>query len=127
MNDSDREMFLKAIDNLPKDIQSAKYDSSPQVEKTTHPRAVHDITIDLHGCTREQALSRLRSILTGSKGKHLRILLITGRGNNSEGGIGILKKTVEDFLLKSGSPFVREWGPASPEYGGGGAFEIMTK
>jgi DNA-nicking Smr family endonuclease len=127
MNDSERELFLKALDNLPPDIQSAKYDSNPEAEKSTRPRAVHDITVDLHGFTRVRSIARLRSILNRAKGKHLRILVITGRGNNSEGGTGILRKAVEDFLQKSGSPFVREYGPAAQEFGGDGAFDIITK
>jgi DNA-nicking Smr family endonuclease len=127
MKDSDRELFLKALDNLPKDIQSAKYESNPPKEKLTRPRAVHDLTIDLHGCTRDQALARLRGVLIHAKGKRFRILVITGRGNNSEGGIGILKKAVEGYLQKAGSPLVREWGIAAPEFGGEGAFEIISK
>ncbi|MDP2984388.1 MAG: Smr/MutS family protein [Candidatus Latescibacter sp.] len=127
MNDSERELFLKALDNLPQDIQSAKYGSDPGAEKPTRPRAVHDLTVDLHGYTKDRALARVRSVLSRAKGKRLRILIITGRGNNSEGGVGILRKAVEDFLQKAGAPFVREYGPAAPEFGGDGAFDILTK
>jgi DNA-nicking Smr family endonuclease len=127
MNDSERELFLKALDDLPKDIQNAKYGTNPGTEKQTRPRAVHDLTVDLHGFTRDRALVRLRGVLSRAKGKHLRILIITGRGNNSEGGVGILSKAVEEFLQKSGSPFVREYGRAAPEFGGDGAFDILTK
>jgi DNA-nicking Smr family endonuclease len=127
MNDSEREMFLKALDNLPKDIQSAKYGSVFGGEKPARPRAVHDLTIDLHGCTRDQALSRLQGVLSRANGKRRRILVITGRGNNSEGGVGILRTAVEDYLQKEGSRYVREYGSAAPEFGGDGAFDILTK
>jgi len=128
MNENDRELFLKALDNLPKDIQNAKYESNPPKEKLlTRPRAVHDLTIDLHGCTKDQALARLQGVLIHAKGKRFRILVITGRGNNSEGGIGILKEAVEIYLKKAGSTLVWEWGIAASEYGGDGAFEIISK
>jgi DNA-nicking Smr family endonuclease len=127
MNERERELFLKALDNLPKDIQSAKYGSLPDTVKPTRPRAVHDLTVDLHGYTKDRALFRLRIVLNRAKGKGLRILVITGRGNNSEGGVSILRQAVENYLQKAGSPFVREYGPATPEFGGDGAFDIRTK
>jgi DNA-nicking Smr family endonuclease len=128
MNEKDRKLFLKALDNLPKDILSAKYDSAPVEDKpAARPRRVYNMTVDLHGFTKEQAITRLKNILTHSKGKHLRILVITGRGNNSENGIGILRKAVEDYLNKAGASYVRVYNKAAPEFGGEGAFDIKTK
>ncbi|MHB9029837.1 MAG: Smr/MutS family protein [Candidatus Latescibacterota bacterium] len=129
MDDKDRELFLKALENLPKDVQFAKYGGMPERPKKepTRPKTVHDLVIDLHGVTRAEALARLRTVLERTRGKHRRILVITGKGNNSEEGRGVLRETVARFLETSGAAYIREYKYASPEFGGEGAFDIRTK
>jgi DNA-nicking Smr family endonuclease len=129
MDEKDREFFLKALDNLPKDVQSAKYGGLPDQPKKepTRPKTVHDTVIDLHGVTRAEALARLRTALKRARGKNRRILVITGKGNNSEEGRGVLREAVARFLETAGAAYIREYGYASPEFGGRGAFDIKTK
>lgn len=128
MDKKDRELFLKALDNLPEDLVHAKFDGAParRPPKRSKPKAVHDIVVDLHGFTRADALARLRNVLERARGKQRRILVITGRGNNSEDGVGVLREAVARFLETEGSCYVREYGPAAPEFGGAGAFDIRA-
>ncbi len=129
MNDEDRRIFLEALENLPKDIRNAKYDGAPRSRGTarkTRSRSVYDIILDLHGNTRETALARLRNTLLRERGKYRRILIVTGRGNNSADGMGVLRDAVGRFLETEGAAFVREYGFAGPEHGGDGAYDILT-
>lgn len=129
MNEDDRELFRKALDNLPADILNAKFEGAPRPKKPdrSSPRPAHDTVIDLHGMKRAEALARLQAVLERTKGKRRRILVITGRGNRSEDGIGVLRDAVARYLDTSGAQYIREYGAAAPEYGGDGAFEILTK
>jgi len=129
MNNKDHDMFLKALDDLPRDIIGAKYEGAPKhpAQKKVRPKASHDIVIDLHGATKNEAVFRLRITLERARGKHRRILVITGKGNNSEDGCGVLREAVARFLDAGGSAYIREYRFASPEHGGDGAYEIITK
>lgn len=128
MDERDRKLFLEALENLPKDLSRAKFDGAPARERpaAARPRSVHDTVLDLHGNTRETALARLRTALLRARGKGRRILVITGKGNNSEDGIGVLREAVVRFLETEGAAYIREYGVAAPGYGGDGAFDILT-
>ncbi len=129
MDKNDLDVFLRALEKLPQDIRSAKYAGAPKKGAPIRARArpVHDMIIDLHGVTRPEALSRVRRALEGARGTRRRILVITGRGNNSEGGICVLRKTIARFLETEGAAYILEFGYASPEFGGDGAFDIRTR
>ncbi len=65
-----------------------------------------DDELDLHGKTKIEATIEIVDFLSYSKSKNYKKLkIITGRGIHSKDGIGILKKHVEDFLLKNGYVF----------------------
>ena len=124
------DIFMEAINNMPEDVMQAKYDSgigSQSRPKQTRSHAPFDKTIDLHGCTKKEAITVLRNALSRAKGKRLKILVITGRGNNSECGISVLREAVNDYLDTAGSLYIRGFRLASPKNGGDGAFEIVTK
>lgn len=129
MNEDDRELFQKALDNLPSDIRSAKFGgfTGPEKRRRDRSKPVHDIVLDLHGMTRKTALVRLENTLSLAKGKRRRILVITGRGNRSEYGIGVLRDEVARYLETAGARYIREFGFAASEYGGDGAFDLLTK
>ncbi len=127
---SDMDLFLEALDNLPEDIISAKFDgvTSPCKPESKHSAcSAFDATVDLHGYTKTEALIALRALLTRTKGKKRRLLVITGKGLNSEDGRGVVREAVYAYLQSAGSLFVREFGFASPKNGGDGAIEILTK
>ena len=127
---NDKKLFIEALNNLPDDILTAKYDGYLPRKKTQRKAAVEspfDKTIDLHGLTKPEALTVLRNTLSVAKGKRRKILVITGKGKNSEGGCGVIREAVLNFLSKAGSLFIREYKFASSKNGGDGAIEILTK
>lgn len=126
MNDMD--LFLEAINNMPDDVYSAKFDGVVR-EKKTHsskPKKIFDETIDLHGMNKDEALDTIKTILTRSRGTGKNILVITGRGNNSEDGFGILKDAVRRYLDSKGSKYIRGYCQAPPKHGGDGALIVLT-
>lgn len=123
-------LFIDAINNLPDDIIRVKYDGhEPENKRRRKVTSVtlYDRTVDLHGFSRRSALSELRKVLSDSRGKRLKILVITGKGNNSCDGYGVIRNAVLRFLEKAGSLYVRDYGFASKKNGGDGAIEIFTK
>lgn len=127
---NDKDIFINAINNLPSDILSAKYEGTMPCNKMrsrTAAKSPFDETLDLHGLTKREALDVLRKTLTAARGKHNKILVITGKGNNSEKGIGVIRETIIKFLEKTGAFYVSEYRFASQRNGGDGALEIVTK
>jgi len=130
MKDEISEIFIKAIDNLPDDIMSAKYEGAKPKERKLKPavkKSVYDKVIDLHGYTKDNALKILMNSLANAKGKKLHMLVITGKGNHSENNDGILRQAVRVYLEKVGKIYITDYKTASPKDGGDGAFEIFTK
>jgi DNA-nicking Smr family endonuclease len=126
----DLEMFIDALNNLPADIQHAKYGGvipGEQKKKGPVQRKRFDKTIDLHGLTKHEALMVLHTTLRSSKGKSQRILIITGKGNHSQDGQGVIRESVRSFLMKAGSMYIREFRYAERLHGGDGAFDVITK
>ena len=127
---NDKKLFFDAINNLPDDILPAKYDGylpRKRMRSKNIPDSQFDKTIDLHGLTRAEALAVLRNALSIAKGKRRKILVITGKGKRSEGGRGVIRESVLNFLDKAGSLNIREYKIASGRDGGDGAIEIVTK
>ena len=58
-----------------------------------------DATIDLHGETQSSALIRVERFMQNSKARGCKsVLIITGRGKNSDGNRGVLKSTIWEWL-----------------------------
>jgi len=82
-------------------------------------------SLDLHGCTAEEARREVEIFLKTSKQKGLRkVLIIHGKGYHSE-GLPVLKKEV--FRLLEKSPIVGEFGTADRKEGGSGAVWVLLK
>jgi len=128
--DRDRQAFLDALDSLPDDLLEAKYEGFKPSQRKRQRKVVDttfDRTIDLHGLTRREALLVLTDALQEAKGKSLRLLVITGRGNNSAGNRGVIRHAVKTYLVKAGALYIRDFRQASLKNGGDGAFEILTR
>lgn len=125
---NDMELFLEAINNMPDDIYSAKFDGGVREKKTNSlkSRKIFDETIDLHGMSKDEALDAIKKILTRVRGTGKKILVITGRGNNSEDGFGVLRDAVRRYLNGEGSKYIREYCQAPPKHGGDGALIVLT-
>ncbi len=89
-------------------------------------RKEDDDSLDLHGFTREESLTRLRDFLAISVSSgYKKVSVIHGRGLHSEGGRGVLKQVVRRELKSS--RFVRWYGDAPPEQGGSGATIVILQ
>ena len=122
------EIFLEAINKIPDDPYSAKFDGFETEEKQrqTKPKNTFDMTVDLHGFKKHEAIHKLKMILSKSGNSGQRILVITGRGNNSEDGIGVIRDAIRNYLECSGKKYIRSYYAAPPKYGGDGAIIIVT-
>lgn len=83
--------------------------------------------VDLHGLTRDEALSRLEQFFAGSVRRGLRtVLVITGKGVNSPAG-PVLKGAVEAWLQGRGRAMIAGFSEAPRDKGGSGAFVVVLK
>lgn len=123
----DLDCFLEALDNLPDDIVSAKFDGAPPRKPRSRKKKAtsFDDTIDLHGMTADQALTALEYALNNRRGCGRTLLVITGRGNNSENGVAVLRDRVGLFLDKNCGRLVREYYQAPGRCGGDGAYIVI--
>jgi DNA-nicking Smr family endonuclease len=86
-----------------------------------------DYQLDLHGLTRDEALSELPRFLRTARSKgQVAVLVITGKGYNSSGG-PVLQQAVAAWLRDAGRELVVEFTPAPREMGGSGAFVVFLR
>jgi DNA-nicking Smr family endonuclease len=86
-----------------------------------------DHQLDLHGLSRNEALTELPRFLRSArlKGQDA-ALVITGKGLNSPGE-PVLQQAVAAWLREAGREFVIEFAPAPREMGGHGAFVVFLR
>ena len=83
--------------------------------------------LDLHGLTREEALSALPRFLHSAQMKGQKaVLVITGKGNHSHEE-PVLHQAVASWLRDAGRATVLEFAPAPREMGGGGAYVVFLR
>ena len=85
--------------------------------------------LDLHGLNAEQAYDNLlffvrENFMQGNK--HL--LIVTGRGRNSPGGLGVLKREIQSWLTREPlKRIVLAFCTAQPRDGGAGALYLLLR
>jgi DNA-nicking Smr family endonuclease len=85
------------------------------------------LELDLHGLTREEALTSLACFISGAYNRSQKaVLVITGKGNNSPEE-PVLHGAVAGWLRDRGKGMVAEFAPAPRQLGGGGAFVVFLK
>ena len=83
-------------------------------------------TLDLHGCTVEEALGRLRQFVTGCKHEGVRcVRVIHGKGTHSPSGAGVLRDSVWEYLTRRKDVLIVEF--AQPRAGGQGAACVLLR
>lgn len=86
-----------------------------------------DRQLDLHGLTRDEALSALGRFLHSARvAGEKAVLVITGKGVHSSEG-PVLNQAVAAWLLEQGKGSVSEYAPAPREMGGSGAFVVFLR
>lgn len=91
-----------------------------------------DASLDLHGFTVEQAQQTLERFLRDAATAHKQapkhtVLVITGKGHHSEGGVGKLRRAVEQWVQQRGKRWVKAYSEASRAQGGRGAFVLTLR
>ena len=133
-------LFLEAMEelDLAPDKDGAGHQKTPRrepglrrVRAPREPVQVDD-SVDLHGLKVEQALQTVTRFLldaaASSKQSPKRTLLvITGKGHQSEGGVGKLRKAVEQWILRHGKRWVKTYSEAPRAQGGRGAFVLTLR
>jgi DNA-nicking Smr family endonuclease len=91
-----------------------------------HPAA----RLDLHGQTREEALRAVERFLLRSRAdRHRAVLVIHGRGQNSEAGEPVLRPALQEWLASTAASRagVMAFAPAPPRAGGTGATVVLLR
>jgi len=84
-----------------------------------------DASIDLHGLTREEALTRLSAFFADARRHQLeKVRIVHGKGNHSEGE-AVLKRAVREFIERC--PYAGECGVCDNRSGGSGAMWVIIK
>lgn len=88
-----------------------------------------EVTLDLHGLTLLQAHDRLMHVLRRAMDQKQRLLLvITGKGNNSQPHARTLKQSFEEWMMMPDfRGFVAHVCPAARHHGGAGAYYVLLK
>ena len=97
-------------------------------------RLAPDLTVDLHGYTRDRAYALLTRCVIDATNSGARVLLvITGKGarsddNESDRPRGVIRASLRDWL-QSGDlrPYIAALRPAHPRHGGGGAWYVILR
>lgn len=98
-------------------------------QKLKRGRYPVDVTVDLHGMTQAAAHKHLRAVLLGAHARRQRcVLVITGKGKNSDGAGGIIKRSVPEWLQEDPlRAVVLRAEAATPAHGGGGALYVLLR
>lgn len=85
-------------------------------------------TLDLHGSSTEQALLELERFVAASAAERIKtVLVVTGKGLRSAGGVAVLKKAVERWLRSDGKRWVAAFSEAPRNLGGRGAYILYLR
>ena len=130
---TDEEMFLDALGRMDvsfKDEMPAEEGPTPRsrrMKQVRQGKREPEATLDLHGCTREEARQKVQFFLEDSvyQGKKT-VLIVTGRGLGSAAE-PVLRAEVERYLASEAGARVSEWGRAPGRYGGEGALVVFLK
>lgn len=107
-------------------------------------RLAPDLTVDLHGYTRDRAHSLLTRCVIDAANSGARVLLvITGKGarSNEDSGLsglsrdrdgnrprGVIRASLRDWLQGNElRPYIAALRPAHPRHGGGGAWYVILR
>ncbi|MFI5308612.1 MAG: Smr/MutS family protein [Polyangiales bacterium] len=86
-----------------------------------------EANLDLHGMRREQAQKAISDFVRAEHRRGARrLLLIVGKGQHSEDGIGVLAETAVDTLSRGlAAPLVSAFASAHERHGGRGAIAVL--
>ncbi|MDY7094414.1 MAG: Smr/MutS family protein [Acidobacteriota bacterium] len=132
--DEERELFLREMERLgtaPDKDRVQRKKAPPKPRKVKIPRGLQlttDDRLDLHGLTVEQARHALQRFMVQARRHQMStVVVVTGKGRRSPGGVSVLKRELERWLASEGAEFVRAYGEAPRSLGGAGAFVLHLR
>jgi len=106
-------------------VSAARAGLPPRVARDLRRRTRVDESLDLHGKTQREAQEAVVSFLKRVKRAGLDLVCIVhGKGNHSEGGLGVLQDAVVATLTGAGAAHVRAFVTAPDALGGSGALLV---
>jgi DNA-nicking Smr family endonuclease len=109
-------------------VRGVRKGSSEKVLRRLESSAFHaEATLDLHGKTRAEAERSVHDFVRSTHKRGARYLLvIPGKGEHSEGGVGVLGEAVVQALTRGGAaPLVLAFASAHRTLGGSGALAVQ--
>jgi DNA-nicking Smr family endonuclease len=137
LEEEERSVFLKEVeklqldvkfrDELPDDVTPLRKHASNRQRELKKGAIRIGLELDLHGLTRDEALTSLERFISGAYNRDQNaVLVITGKGNNSPEE-PVLQMVVSAWLRDRGRGMVAEFAPAPRQLGGSGAFVVFLK
>ena len=137
LEEEERSVFLKEVeklqldvkfrDELPDDVTPLRKPASNRQRELKKGAIRIGLELDLHGLTRDEALTSLERFISGAYNRDQNaVLVITGKGNNSPEE-PVLQMAVSAWLRDRGRGMVAEFAPAPRQLGGSGAFVVFLK
>ena len=110
-------------------VRGARIDAPARVLRELARRTRASEQLDLHGMTQREAHDAVVAFVRGSHKRGLTVICVVhGKGQHSEGGLGVLREAVVDALIGSGAaPAVYAFCSAPEVLGGSGALLIELK
>jgi len=134
IKEEDSQLFLSSLagmdvtfrDEFP-DVEPLRPVATNRMRQVKNGTIRIDLELDLHGLTRDEALTSLAQFVSGAYNRGQKaILVITGKGNNSPAE-PVLHGAVASWLREAGKSMVAEFAPAPRNLGGSGAFVVFLK
>lgn len=134
LKEEDSQLFLSSLagmdvtfrDEFP-DVEPLRPVATNRMRQVKNGSIRINLELDLHGLTRDEALTSLAQFVTGAYNRGQKaILVITGKGNNSPAE-PVLHGAVASWLREAGKSMVAEFAPAPRNMGGSGAFVVFLK
>ncbi|MHC1697959.1 MAG: Smr/MutS family protein [Geobacteraceae bacterium] len=134
VQEEDSQLFLSSLtgmdvtfrDEFP-DVEPLRPVATNRMRQVKNGSIRIDLELDLHGLTRDEALTSLARFVSGAYNRGQKaILVITGKGNNSPAE-PVLHGAVASWLREAGKNMVAEFAPAPRNMGGSGAFVVFLK
>lgn len=129
----DEEEFIAALERI-ESGEAAEPEEEPAPPRA-QPRRLRQLergalqpveTLDLHGHSREEALTRARAFLQqAARQGWPAVVIVTGKGLHSQSE-PVLRRAIEQLLVASPA-LVMEWAVAPRQYGGAGALVVFPR
>lgn len=136
-NEAEAELFLRAVEALervPDKDTAARQPDEAMPRRPSRRRPLRraskdpDCVLDLHGKKAAEARTMLTHFVERARHHGERtVLVITGKGLRSPGGIAVIKEELERWARQEGTAYLKSWSEAPRHLGGRGAYVLHLR